>query len=332
MIRTSSLTRTARRTVAGALAAILTGSAAAADPAADRAAGIRREAARIESQVIAWRRDIHQHPELSNREFRTARLVADHLESLGMEVRREIAHTGVVGVLRGGRPGATVALRADMDALPVTEAVDVPFASVERATYLGREVGVMHACGHDAHTAILLGVADVLASLSESLPGTILFVFQPAEERPPPGEKGGAELMLAEGVFDDPAPDAVFALHAVPQQRAGEVAYRAGGVMASSDTLAITVRGRQTHAAYPWDGVDPIAAAARIVTAIESIPARQVDVRIPGVVSIGSIHGGTTIGGNVKQDVKVKNAVNVAIGDSVRACQSIGSIGDNPSC
>jgi len=179
-----------------------------------------------------------------------------------------------------------------MDALPVTEAVDLPFASKERSTYMGREVGVMHACGHDVHTAVLLGAAEVLAPLAPELPGTVMFVFQPAEERPPPGEEGGAELMLAEGVFDDPTPGAVFALHAVPQQPAGVVAYRAGGVMASSDTLAITVRGRQTHAAYPWLGVDPISVAARIVTAIQAIPARQVDARIPGVVSIGSIHGG----------------------------------------
>jgi len=242
--------------------------------------------------LVAWRRDIHQHPELSNREFRTARLVAEHLEELGFEVRRGVAHTGVVGVLRGGRPGPAVALRADMDALPVTEEVDVPFASKVRTNYLGREVGVMHACGHDAHTAILLGVADVLAGVRERLPGAVVFLFQPAEEGAPPGEKGGARLMLEEGAFDDPRPDAVFGLHVVPQNRVGEIAYLPGGAMASSDRLMITVKGRQTHAAYPWLGVDPIAVASRIVLALEAIPARRVDTRIPAVVSIGAIHGG----------------------------------------
>jgi len=272
--------------------ASLFGSGVRAEPTVELTETIDRGAAAVEARVIAWRRDIHQHPELSNREFRTGALVADHLEELGLEVRRKVAHTGVIGVLRGGRPGPTVALRADMDALPVTEAVDMPFASTVRSTYLGQDVGVMHACGHDAHTAILLGAAEVLAGAKADLPGTVLFVFQPAEERPPPGEKGGAELMLAEGAFDDPKPDAAFALHAVPQQETGEIAYRAGGAMASSDVLGITVRGRQTHAASPWLGVDPIATAARIVTAIEAIPARNVDVRIPSVVSIGTIHGG----------------------------------------
>jgi amidohydrolase len=242
--------------------------------------------------VIAWRRDIHQHPELSNREFRTARLVAAHLEELGIEVRREVAHTGVVGLLRGGMPGGVVALRADMDALPVTEEVDLPFASKVRATYLGREVGVMHACGHDAHTAILLGVAEVLAAVRQRLPGSVLFLFQPAEEGAPPGEEGGARLMLEEGALANPTPDAVFALHVAPQYRAGEIAYRPGGAMASSDKLEITVRGKQTHAAYPWLGIDPIAVASRIVLALQALPGRQIDARLPSVVSIGAIHGG----------------------------------------
>jgi amidohydrolase len=276
-----------------AAAAFLAGGGAAAQaPGADLAPEIDRRAAAVEQRVIAWRRDIHEHPELSNREVRTARLVARHLEELGLEVRDGVAHTGVVGVLRGGRPGAVVALRADMDALPVTEAVDLPFASKVRATYLGREVGVMHACGHDAHTAILLGVADVLAGVRERLPGTVVFLFQPAEEGAPPGEQGGARLMLAEGAFDDPRPDAVFGLHAVPQHRVGEIAFLPGSAMASSDRLTITVKGRQTHAAYPWLGVDPIAVASRIVLALEAIPARRVDTRIPAVVSIGAIHGG----------------------------------------
>jgi amidohydrolase len=246
----------------------------------------------VEERVVAWRRDIHQHPELSNREFRTGALVAEHLEALGLEVRTGVAHTGVVGVLRGGRPGKVVALRADMDALPVTEETDVPFASAVKTTYLDREVGVMHACGHDAHTAILMGVAEVLASQRETLPGTVVFLFQPAEEGAPPGEKGGARLMLAEGALEDPRPDAIFGLHVVPQHAAGEIALVPGGAMASSDRLRIVVTGRQTHAAYPWLGVDPIAVAARIVLALQSIPARQMDVRHPSVVSIGAIHGG----------------------------------------
>jgi len=244
-------------------------------------------------RVIEWRRDIHEHPELSNRELRTAKLAADHLRSLGLdEVRTEVAHTGVVGVLRGGRPGPVVALRADMDALPVTEEVDLPFASTVRTTYLGREVGVMHACGHDAHTAILMGVAEALAASRERLPGTVLFLFQPAEEGAPPGEEGGADLMLKEGAFDAPEPDAVFGLHVTPRHPVGEIAVRPGGAMASSDTLEIVVRGSQTHAAYPWLGIDPIAVASRIVLALHAIPARQVDTRIPSVVSIGAIHGG----------------------------------------
>jgi len=255
-------------------------------------AAIHRRAAAVEGQVIDWRRHIHENPELSNREHETAALVAAELESLGMEVRTGIAHTGVVGVLRGDPDGPVVALRADMDALPVTEQTGLPFASEVRTTYRGREVGVMHACGHDAHVAILLGTARVLAGMGEELPGTVLFVFQPAEEGAPPGEEGGADLMLAEGAFDDPAPDAVFGLHVVPDLAVGEVGWRAGGAMASSDRMQVVVRGSQTHAAYPWRGVDPIAGAAHVVLALQAIPARRVDTRIPGVVSVGSIHGG----------------------------------------
>ena len=275
---------------------------------------VDRRARAVEAQVIAWRRDLHRHPELSNREFRTAALVAEHLRALGLDVRTEVAHTGVVAVLSGTQGGAAaaqraagerrsrtqggaaaapvVALRADMDALPVTEALDLPFASKVRTEHQGREVGVMHACGHDAHTAILLGTAEVLTSLRERLAGTVVFVFQPAEERPPPGEEGGAKLMIGEGVLDDPRPDAIFALHAVPQHPAGTLAYRPGAAMASSDRMRVTVTGRQTHAAYPWLGVDSIAAASRLVLALQAIPGREVDARIPAVVSIGSIHGG----------------------------------------
>ncbi|MCZ6617680.1 MAG: amidohydrolase, partial [Gammaproteobacteria bacterium] len=200
----------------------------------------------VTSQVIAWRRDIHEHPELSNREFRTSALVAEHLKSLGMEVRTGVAHTGVVGVLRGGKPGKIVALRADMDALPVTEQVDIPFASKVRTTYNNTQVGVMHACGHDVHTAVLMGTASVLAGMRDEIPGTVVFIFQPAEEGPPAGEDGGARMMIAEGVLDAPQPDAIFGLHAWPMRR-GVIGYRSGGTMAGADGLNITITGRQTH-------------------------------------------------------------------------------------
>ena len=219
-----------------------------------------RLVAEVTPAVIAWRHDIHQHPELGNRETRTAGLVAAHLRSLGMEVQTGVAHTGVVAVLRGGRPGGTVALRADMDALPVTEEVDVPFASRVRTMHNGSEVGVMHACGHDAHTAILMGVAEVLAALRATLPGSVKFIFQPAEEGPPAGEQGGATMMIAEGVLQNPKPDAIFALHTMPAPT-GLVGYRVGGILSGADTLHITVKGRQTHGALPWSGVDPIVVA-----------------------------------------------------------------------
>jgi len=232
--------------------------AVAAEPVLSAEAQIER----VLLDVRTWRRDIHQHPELSNREVRTAKLVATHLAEQGYEVRTGVAHTGVIGVLRGG-PGPVVALRADMDALPVVEETGLVFASRERATYAGRDVGVMHACGHDAHTAILMGVAEVLAARRAELAGTVVLLFQPAEEGAPSGE--------------------------LP---VGRVGVRSGAAMASSDRLTIRVKGRQSHAAYPWQGVDPIAAAARIVLALEALPARDVDARIPSVVSIGAFHGG----------------------------------------
>ncbi|MEM7412713.1 MAG: amidohydrolase, partial [Myxococcota bacterium] len=269
-----------------------------------------------EERVVAWRRDFHQHPELSNREVRTAGKVAEHLRALGLEVRTEIAHTGVVGVLRGSGEGPVVALRADMDALPVTEATGLPFASKVRATFRGREVGVMHACGHDAHTAILMGVAEVLTGLRGRFPGTVLFIFQPAEEGAPPGEKGGAGLMLEEGVFDDPTPDVIFGLHVTSRQDFGVIGLRAGGAMASSDRMTITVRGSQTHAAYPWDGVDPIAVASRIVLALQAIPARRVDTRIPGIVSFGAIHGGVR-NNIIPEEVELLGTIR-ALGPEVR--------------
>jgi len=255
---------------------------------------VDERAAALTEKVVAWRRDLHQHPELGNREFRTSKLVAEHLHALGLEVTTGVAHTGVVGVLRGGRPGPVVALRADMDALPVEEQVDVPFASKARTHYDGNEVGVMHACGHDCHTAVLMGIAELFAGMRELLPGAIKFIFQPAEEGAPEGEEGGAKLMLEEGVLDtEPRPQAIFGLHVTSQLNAGMLGYRPGPTMASSDKLDITVRGRQTHAAMPWLGADPIVAAAHVIVGLQTVVSRQVDtVRQPAIVTIGAIHGG----------------------------------------
>jgi amidohydrolase len=253
---------------------------------------VDRRAALVQSKVVAWRRDIHEHPELSNRETRTAELVAQHLRALGIEVRTGVAHTGVVGVLRGGKPGPVVALRADMDALPVTEEVDVPFASKVRSTYNGQDVGVMHACGHDAHTAMLMGVAEVLAGMRSELPGTVKFIFQPAEEGAPAGETGGAALMVEEGALENPKPAAIFGLHVFPYP-VGEIRYRAGGIMAAGDVLRIVVHGRQTHGALPWAGIDPIVVASQIVLGLQTITSRQVNLTTaPAVVTIGAINAG----------------------------------------
>ena len=250
-------------------------------------------AAALESQVIAWRRDIHQHPELSNREVRTGGIVADHLRALGFAVQTGIAHTGVVGLLDTGKPGPVIALRADMDALPVAEQVDLPFASKERTTFNGQEVGVMHACGHDCHVAVLMGVAELLAGLKAQLRGQIKFIFQPAEEGPPPGEEGGAALMIKQGVLENPKPEVIFGLHVFAGVETGTIAYRPGPAMASSDRIRITVNGRQTHGALPWRGVDPIVISSQIVLGLQTIVSRQVDVTLePAVVSIGAIRGG----------------------------------------
>jgi amidohydrolase len=255
---------------------------------------------RVMPQVVAWRRDIHQHPELSNREVRTARLIAEHLASLGLEVKTGIARTGVVGILRGGKPGPVVALRPDLDALPVTEQVDLPFKSTARTEYNGQEVGVMHACGHDNHVAILLGAATVLAGMRADIPGTIKFIFQPAEEGPPIGEEGGASLMVREGVLENPAPGAIFGLHVWPE-RVGTISWRAGPFMAGADGLRIIVRGKQTHGAQPWGGVDPIVVASQIVLGLQTIVSRQSDItRAPAILTIGSIQGGNR--GNIIPD------------------------------
>jgi amidohydrolase len=274
------------------LIALLLASGTVAE-AQDLAGEVERRAAAVNSKVIAWRRDVHEHPELGNQEVRTAKLVADHLRSLGMEVRTGVAHTGVVGVLKGSKSGPVIALRADMDALPVTEQSSLPFASKVRSTYNGQEVGVMHACGHDTHVAMLMGVAEVLAGMRDELPGTVKFIFQPAEEGLPDNEVAGAQLMLKEGAFADPRPDAAFGMHVIAGVPAGTITYRAGGQWASADQIRITVRGKQTHGAKPWEGVDPIVAASQIVLGLQTIVSRQLDItKAPAIVSIGMIQGG----------------------------------------
>ena len=247
----------------------------------------------LEQKVIAWRRDLHQNPELSNREFRTSTVIADHLNNLGLEVQTGIAHTGVVGVLKGGKPGPVIALRADMDALPVTEETDVPFKSMVKSEYRGNEVGVMHACGHDLHMAMLMGAAEHLTRMKEDLAGTVVFIFQPAEEGAPKGEEGGAELMLKEGIFEQHKPEVVFGIHVWSAGTVGHVSYREGPLMASSDRFEITVKGRQTHGSRPWGGVDPIVAAAQVINNTQTIVSRQVDItKAPAVISFGIVDGG----------------------------------------
>ncbi len=250
--------------------------------------------AAIVADLIAWRRDLHAHPELGNREVRTAGIVAAHLKQLGFdEVRTGVAHTGVVGLLKGKRPGPVVALRADMDALPVAERTDVPFASKVTTTWNGEQVGVMHACGHDAHVSILMAVASVLAGLRDRLAGSVKFIFQPAEEMPPEGEDGGAKMMIAEGALENPAPGAIFGLHVTSQLPTGVIGYRSGPTMASSDSFRILVNGRQTHGAMPWRGVDPIVVSAQVVLGLQTIVSRQIDIASePAVVTIGRIKGG----------------------------------------
>ena len=242
--------------------------------------------------IIDLRHQIHQYPELGNREYKTAKLVAEHLRSLGIEVETDIAYTGVVGVLKGNKPGPVVAVRADMDALPVTEETDLPFKSTVKTTYLDKEVGVMHACGHDIHTSVQLGVASVLASMKRSLPGTVKFIFQPAEEGPPPGEEGGAELMLKEGVFDNPKPSAVFGLHTHAALAVGELGLTIGPAMAAVDQFIITIKGKQSHGAYPHKSVDPIIMATEVVTAFQTIRSRSLSPLEPSVVTVGIIRGG----------------------------------------
>ena len=252
-------------------------------------------------KVVAWRHDLHQFPELSNREFRTAEKVTKHLQNLGLEVTTGIAHTGVVAILEGGKPGPLVALRADMDGLPVVEMTGLPFASKERDDYNGQEVGVMHACGHDAHVAILMGVAEFLASVRNDLAGSVMFIFQPAEEGPPVGEEGGAQLMLKEGIWKDKKPEVIFGLH-VTNAPHGLIAYREGASMAAADPWKIIIKGRQAHGSRPWDSIDPIMVAFQMGNNLQTIVSRKLDLReSPAVISVGSIHGG--IRSNIIPDV-----------------------------
>ncbi len=244
-------------------------------------------------KLVEWRRHIHQYPELSNREVKTAKYVEDHLRKLGLEVRTGVAKTGVVGILKGGRPGPVIGLRADMDALPVTERNSLPFLSKERAEFNGQTVGVMHACGHDTHVAMLMGTAELLAGMKDKIAGTVVFIFQPAEEGPPAGEEGGAPLMVKEGVMDNPKIDAIFGIHVNSQTEIGKIKYKSGAAMASSDWFQIKVKGRQTHGAYPWLGTDPIAVATQIYTGLQMIVARQSDLpKAPVIITIGKINAG----------------------------------------
>lgn len=248
---------------------------------------------KVEPKVIEWRRDIHQHPELSNREFKTAEKIATHLKSLGVEVQTGVAHTGVVGILKGDQPGKVVALRADIDALPVTERNDLPFRSEVTSEFLGEKVGVMHACGHDTHTAILMGVAEVLSQNKDKIKGTVKFIFQPAEEGPPPGEEGGALLMVKEGVLKNPDVDAIFGLHINSQTPVGVIRYKSGGSLAAAQSFTIHVKGKQSHGSQPWSGVDPILISAKIIDGLQTIISREANLtNEAAVITVGKIKSG----------------------------------------
>jgi len=255
-------------------------------------AAVFAAASKVQPKVVSWRRDIHEHPELGNREFRTSKLVADHLKKLGFEVRTGVAKTGVVAVLKGGKPGGVVALRADMDALPVAEQTGVAYASKAKAEYNGQTVSVMHACGHDAHVAILMGAAEILAGMRADIPGTVVLIFQPSEEGPPPGEEGGAALMVKEGVLNSPRPGAIFGLHVAPGEP-GRLAWRPGPMMAADDAYKLVLKGKQTHGANPWTGIDIVSMAADVVQAFNQIAARQIKVTVtPTILTVSTINGG----------------------------------------
>jgi amidohydrolase len=276
---------------------------------------IKTKVSEVEKKVIAWRRDIHEHPELGNREFRTAELIAKHLQSLGIDVKTGVGKTGVVGLLKGGLPGPVIALRADMDGLPVYEKNDLPFASKVVTEYNGAQTGVMHACGHDTHVAMLMGVAEVLSSMKKDLKGTVKFIFQPAEEGVPKGEEGGAELMVKEGVLENPKVDVIFGLHIGSTSPVGTINYRPGGAMASVNDLKITVTGKPSHGAQPWSSVDPILTAAQIVTALQGIVSRNVNLtENPAIVTIGAIHGGNR-GNIISEKVEMLGTVRTLSAD-----------------
>ena len=301
---------------------------------------VDKSADQIESKVIEWRRHFHRFPELSNREFKTAAKVAEHLRNLGLDVKTGVAHTGVVGLLKGGKDGPVVALRADMDALPVTERVDVPFASKVRTTYDGHDVGVMHACGHDTHIAILMGVAQILSSIKEELAGSVKFIFQPAEEGAPRGEEGGARLMVKEGVLENPEVDVIFGLHIWSLAEVGTISYRPQSIMAGSDRLRIKVIGKQTHGSTPWTGVDPITVSAQIIMALQTIISRQTALtEDAAVITIGSIHGGVR-GNIIPEEVQMVGTIrtfNVQMQDKIhkkvrltatKIAESAGAVAD----
>lgn len=284
--------RILRYPLALALALIVANPGASEGQTSQLHAEIDRLTEAVNSKVIAWRRDIHEHPELSGQEVRTAKVVEDHLRSLGLEVRTGLAETGVVGILRGALPGKVVALRADMDALPVTELVDLPFRSRVRAVVNGQEVGVMHACGHDNHVAMLMGAAEVLTAMKDRIQGTVVFLFQPAEEGGHPRGGGGAQWMIADGAFDNPKVDAVFGLHVGPGPL-GELFYRPGPMMAASNAYSVTIHGRQTHGAIPWGGIDPIVIGSQVVLGLQTIISRQSDITsVPAIVTVGSFNAG----------------------------------------
>jgi amidohydrolase len=280
--------------VAVAAAFILTAKGATAQTSsADMQTRISEQTDQMFEQVVEWRRHFHENPELSNRESETAAYIADYMRSLGMKVDTAVAHTGVVAILEGGKPGPVVGLRADIDALPVKERTDVPFKSTKTTTYLGEEVGVMHACGHDTHIAMLMGAAKILADMKEELPGTVKFIYQPAEEGAPPGEEGGAELMVKEGVLSNPDVDVIFGQHINSQTEVGTIRYRPRGTMAASDRFVITVNGKQTHGSTPWTGVDPIVTAAEIIDGLQTIISRKTELtKAAAVISVGKIKGG----------------------------------------
>lgn len=261
--------------------------------AVDMSKDVNAATDKIMPKVIGWRRHLHQYPELSNREIKTAKYIEDHLRKLGLEVKTGVAKTGVVGILKGSQPGPTIALRADMDGLPVTERANLPFASKEKSEYNNQTVGVMHACGHDTHVAMLMGAAEILSGMKDKIKGNVVFIFQPAEEGPPAGEEGGAPLMIKEGVMDNPKIDAIFGIHISAQTEVGTIKYKSGSFMASSNWFSIKVKGKQSHGAYPWLGIDPIVAASQIINGLQSIVSRQSELtKSPVIITVGKINAG----------------------------------------